>query len=90
MLIATTNCESEPFKTFTNQPLKRLAGVYFENLGDLSIFRDHWKFVNYVNLVPLEEKENILRFYTSKIDILCYSLYAHGITCSGLQELERI
>lgn len=69
--------------------MKRLAGVYFENLGDLLIFRDHWKFINYVN-PPLEEKENILKFYVDKIETLCYSLYAFKVTCSGLQELQRI
>jgi hypothetical protein len=90
MLTATTvTTNSEPLEAFTNQPLKRLAGVYFENLGDL-IFRDHWKFINYVNLTPLEEKEKILKFYANKIEILCYSLYALNITCSGLQELQRI
>lgn len=84
----TTNSES--FEAFTNQPLKRLPGVYFENLGDLFIFRDHWKFISYVNLAPLEEKEKILKFYTNKIEVLCYKLYADDITCSGLQELQRI
>lgn len=87
-MIRTTNSES--LETFVNQPLERLAGVYFENLADLHIFRDHWKFVNYVNLTPLEEKEKILKFYTKKIDLLCYSNYGHDITCSGLQELQRI
>ncbi|XP_067204288.1 uncharacterized protein [Linepithema humile] len=84
---------SESFEAFTNQPLTRLAGVYFENLGDLLIFRDHWKFISYVNLAPLEEKEKILKFYAEKIEILCYSryhMYGNNITCSGLQELERI
>jgi len=38
----------------------------------------------------LEEKEKILKFYVDKIETLCYSLYAFKITCSGLQELQRI
>jgi hypothetical protein len=86
----TTMINPEHLESFTNQPLKRLAGVYFENLGDLYIFRDHWKFINYINLAPLEEKEQILKFYANKIEVLCYSLYADNITCSGLQELQRI
>lgn len=84
----TTNSES--VQDFSNQPLKRLAGVYFENLGELSIFRDHWKFINYVNLKPLEDKENVLRFYMFKIKTLCYSKFKFDIVCSGWQELERI
>lgn len=28
----------KPFEVFTNQPLKRLAGIYFKNLGNLLIF----------------------------------------------------
>jgi len=40
--------------------------------------------------VPLKEKEKILKFYVDKIEILCYSLYAFKVMCSGLQELQRI
>lgn len=88
-MIQTTS--TEPIETFVNQPLERLAGVYFENLADLHIFRDHWKFINYVNLAPLEGKEKILKFFIDKIDILCYIKYGkHEITCSGSQELERL
>jgi len=60
----------ESVERFINQPLERLARVYFENLAELHIFRDHWKFINYVNLKPLEEKEKILKFYVDKIKIL--------------------
>lgn len=67
-----------------------MAGVYFENVADLHIFRNYWKFVNYINLTPLEEKEKILQFYISKVDLLCYSKYGNEIICSGLQELERL
>lgn len=87
-MIRMTN--TELVETFVNQPLERLAGIYFENLADLHIFRDHWKFINYVNLTPLEEKEKVLKFYLNKIDLLCYSKYGYDITCSGLQELERL
>src|SRR5580765_1586651 len=81
---------SEMIEPFVNQPLERLAGVYLENLAHLHIYRDHWKFISYVNLAPLEEKERILKFYTNKIDLLCYSSYGKDITCSGLQELQRL
>jgi len=42
--IRTINTDS--VETFINQPLERLAGMYFEDLADLHIFRDHWKFKN--------------------------------------------
>jgi len=64
--------------------------VYFENLTDLHIFINHWKFINYINLSPLEEKEKVLKFYLNKIDLLYYSKYGYNIACSGLQELERL
>jgi hypothetical protein len=87
-MIRTSN--TELVETFVNQPLERLAGVYFERLADLHIFRNHWKFVNYVNLNPLEEKEKILKFYINKIDLLCYSKYGYDITCLGWQELQHL
>lgn len=86
----TITTSSEPVEDFNNQQLKRLAGVYFENLGELSIFRDHWKLINYVNLKPLEDKENVLNFYIFKIKTLCYSKFKFDIVCSGSQELQRI
>lgn len=74
LLLMLRTINSEPVEeAFVNQPLERLAGVYFENLADLHIFRDEWKFINYVNLAPLEEKEKILTFYVEKIDLLCHS-----------------
>ncbi|XP_025157706.1 uncharacterized protein LOC112589297 [Harpegnathos saltator] len=91
MLIVTAMTRADTFQAFTNEALKKLAEVYFENIGDLNIFRDHWKIINYVNLIPLEEKEKIIKFYASKIEILCYSFYfLNSTTCSGLQELHRI
>ncbi|XP_072758657.1 uncharacterized protein [Anoplolepis gracilipes] len=81
---------SNSFEAFTNQPLAYLPGLYFESIGNLLIFRDYWKFISYVNFAPLEEKENILKFYIHKIEILCYNLYGNNISRSGLQELQCI
>ena len=50
---------TESVETFINQPFERLAGVYFENLADLHIFRDHWKFINYINYSIRKKRENI-------------------------------
>lgn len=87
-MIGTNNLGNT--ELFQNQPLERLAGIYFESIANLHIYRDNWRFINYVNLAPLEEKEKILNFFTHKIDLLCFSKYGDDITCSGLQELERL
>lgn len=68
MMLTTTKADT--FKVFSNQPLTRLAGVYFENLGDLFFYRSHWKLINYINLSSLEDKERILTFFLNKINIL--------------------
>ncbi|XP_067207020.1 uncharacterized protein [Linepithema humile] len=86
----TSMISSESSENFINQPLKHLAGVYFEHLGNLIIYSDQWKFINYVNLAPLEEKEKILTFYAKEIIILCNSILTKNLTCSGLQELKHI
>jgi len=41
---------NESVKTFINQ-LEHLVGMYFKNLADLHIFRDYWKFINYINFL---------------------------------------
>lgn len=84
-MIKTTATETVEY--FNNQPVEKLAGVYFENLAYLHIYRDYWKFVNYVNLTPLEEKEKILEFYTGKIGLLCYK---NHVICAGFEELQRL
>ena len=84
---------SEMLEPYVNQPIEKLAGVYFENIAHLHLYRDHWKFVNYVNLTPLEEKEKVLKFYLNKIALLCYGSFGETAgkdICSGSQELKRL
>lgn len=86
-MLKTSN--SETIEPFINQPIEKLAGIYFENLAHLHFYRDHWKFINYVNLIP-EERERTLQFYMTKIEFYCYSMYGQDILCSGFPELQRL
>lgn len=65
MLMAVIT-NSELFEAFTNQPLTRIAGIYFENLDDL-IFRDIGNLLIILTLRRQKKKKKYSNFMYKKL-----------------------
>lgn len=59
--------------------LSNSTGIYYEKLGNLNVYNDHWKFLTFISLNNFYLKYKNIQFYFSEIIKICNSLRNNDI-----------
>lgn len=86
LLIFYQSADANIFYNYT--PITVSPGLYYEKIGSLSSYSEHWKLVIYLDLGNYRDEYNIVTFYYQQVERLCVACHENNFTteCDSFQK----